>query len=91
MSAAIAFMLSRYLGIVWISGNKKGRLTQWFGRLESFGWKSLAASRLTPFLPCAVVNYGYGLTNIRLFVYTITSCVFFIPYKLVVTYIGSHL
>jgi uncharacterized membrane protein YdjX (TVP38/TMEM64 family) len=91
VSAAIAFMFSRYLSVFWISAQKKGRLIQWIERLESYGWKSLAISRLTPFLPCAIVNYGYGLTNIRLLVYTITNLIFFIPYKLIVTYIGSHL
>lgn len=91
VSAVFAFLLSRYIGIVWISCHKKGCLIQWLDRLESFGWKSLAVSRLTPFLPCAIVNYGYGLTNIRLFVYTLTNILFFIPYKIIVTYIGSHL
>ena len=91
VSAALAFMLSRHLGMTLISNHKKGRLIQWLERFESFGWKSLALSRLTPFLPCAIVNYGYGLTNIRLFVYTLTSFVFFIPYKLILTYVGSQL
>ncbi|CAM3010510.1 putative integral inner membrane protein [Legionella steigerwaltii] len=91
VSAAIAFIISRYLGLYWLPRGKNKLLAQWLERLESFGWKSLAVARLTPFLPCSIVNYGYGLTNIRLFVYTITNLIFFIPYKLIITYIGSHL
>jgi uncharacterized membrane protein YdjX (TVP38/TMEM64 family) len=91
VSATIAFMISRYLGLTCLSSGKNKLLTQWLKRVESFGWKSLAVSRLTPFVPCAIVNYGYGLTNIRLLVYTSTNFVFFIPYKLIITYTGSHL
>lgn len=91
VSASIAFMISRYFGFSWLPGSKNRLLTQWMNRFESFGWKSLALCRLTPFLPCSIVNYGYGLTNMRLFVYTTTNLIFFIPYKLIITYIGSHL
>jgi uncharacterized membrane protein YdjX (TVP38/TMEM64 family) len=91
VSATIAFMLSRMLGIDWLSGRKKGYLTHLLKNFNLFGWKSLAVSRMTPFLPCAIVNYGYGLTQMRLFVYTIINFIFFIPYKLIVTYMGAHL
>lgn len=91
VSASIAFMISRYFGFAWLPDNKNILLAKWLNRLESFGWKSLAISRLTPFLPCSIVNYGYGLTNMRLFVYTTTNLIFFIPYKLIITYMGSHL
>ncbi len=91
VSAAIAFMISRYFGFSWLPCGKNRLLVQWLEHLESFGWKSLAVSRLTPFLPCSIVNYGYGLTNMSLSVYTITNLIFFIPYKLIITYIGSYL
>ena len=70
---------------------KSRLLVQWHKRIESFGWKSLAISRLTPFLPCSIISYGYGLTNMNLFIYTVTNLIFFIPYKLLITFIGSHL
>ena len=91
MSASIAFMISRYFGLFWLPSSKNRLLAKWLNQLESFGWKALAVSRLTPFLPCSLVNYGYGLTSMKLFVYTITNLIFFIPYKLIITYIGSHL
>ncbi len=91
VSAAMAFIISRSLGFSWFPGNKKKLLVQWGERFESLGWKSLALSRLIPFLPCSIVNYGYGLTNMNLWVYTITNFIFFIPYKLSITYIGSYL
>ena len=91
ISANIAFIISRHLGSYWLPHNKNKQVTQYLERFESFAWKSLAVSRLIPFLPCAVVNYGYGLTNIRLLIFTLTNFIFFIPYKLIITYTGSHL
>jgi uncharacterized membrane protein YdjX (TVP38/TMEM64 family) len=91
ISATIAFMLSRMLGSNWLSDCKKKWLTRIMENFNSLGWKSLAVSRMTPFLPCAIVSYGYGLTQMRLLVYTIINFIFFTPYKLMVTYIGSHL
>ncbi|MFZ4077148.1 MAG: TVP38/TMEM64 family protein [Legionellaceae bacterium] len=88
-SASMAFMISRKVGLAWFPYGKN-RLNQGLARLESLGWKSLAVSRLTPFLPCSLVNYGYGLTKINPFVYTITNLIFFIPYKLIVAYVGSY-
>lgn len=88
-SASMAFMISRKLGLSWFPYGKN-RLAQGLERLESLGWKSLAVSRLTPFLPCSLVNYGYGLTKINFFVYTITNFIFFIPYKLIMAYAGAH-
>lgn len=91
ISAAIAFLITRYFGFSWLSRHKNKLLTKCLNQFESLGWKSLAVSRVTPFIPCAIVNYSYGLTNMNLFVYTITNIIFFIPYKLMMTYIGSHL
>lgn len=91
VSASIAFMISRYFGFSWLPSSKNRLLIKWLSQLESFGWKALAVSRLTPFLPCAIINYGYGLTNMRLLVYTTINIIFFIPSKLIITYIGSHL
>jgi uncharacterized membrane protein YdjX (TVP38/TMEM64 family) len=79
------------LGSNWLSDCKKKWLTRIMENFNSLGWKSLAVSRMTPFLPCAIVSYGYGLTQMRLLVYTIINFIFFTPYKLMVTYIGSHL
>ena len=91
VSSIIAFKISRYFGFSWMPFAKSRLLVQWHKRIESFGWKSLAISRLTPFLPCSIISYGYGLTNMNLFIYTVTNLIFFIPYKLLITFIGSHL
>ena len=89
VSSAMAFIISRHFGCHWLPHKKNKTIMHWIDSLESFGWKSLAVSRLTPFLPCSLVNYGYGLTKIRLLVYNVTNLVFFIPYKLLLTYFGS--
>jgi len=91
ISASIAFMMSRYLGFPSFLGSQNKLLIKQQKIFSNLGWKSLAVSRLTPFLPCSIVNYGYGLTNITLLSYTITNLIFFIPYKLIIAYTGAHL
>ncbi|HHT0593471.1 TPA: TVP38/TMEM64 family protein [Legionella anisa] len=89
LSAVIAFMISRHVGLSWLSVKKRKQLDSWLGRLDSYGWKSLALCRLVPFLPCAIVNYGYGFTQIKASVFIVTSFIFLIPLKVVETYCGS--
>ena len=89
LSASLAFLVSRHMGIDWIPGIDQQRIAAWSSRVESLGWKSLALCLLTPFIPCAIVNYGYGFTRIKLLTYILTSFIFFIPYKFVVTYLGN--
>ncbi|KTD11062.1 putative integral inner membrane protein [Legionella gratiana] len=88
LSATIAFMISRHIGLGWLSAKKRQQLDNWIKRLDSYGWKSLALCRLTPFIPCAIVNYGYGFTRIKTSVFIITSFIFFIPLLVVETYCG---
>ncbi|HHF7367669.1 TPA: VTT domain-containing protein [Legionella bozemanae] len=88
LSAVIAFMISRHVGLAWLSGKKKQQLDGWLRHIDSYGWKSLALCRLVPFLPCAMINYGYGFTQIKTSVFILTSFIFFIPLKVVETYCG---
>lgn len=88
LSAVIAFMMSRHVRLACLSVKKRQQLDGWLRRLDSYGWKSLALCRLVPFLPCAIVNYGYGFTQIKASIFIVTSFIFFIPLKVVETYCG---
>ncbi len=91
ISALFSFLISRYFGLNWMSPRKQTKLFHWISRFQSLGWRSLATARVTPFLPCSIVNYAYGLTHIKISTYNLTNLIFFIPYKLIATYIGAHL
>lgn len=91
ISAFFSFLISRYVGLTWLSPRKQAELSRWFSRFQSLGWRSLATARVTPFLPCSIINYAFGLTRIKISTYNLTNLIFFIPYKLIATYIGAHL
>lgn len=88
LSATIAFMISRHIGLDWLSEKRRHQLNHWIKHLDSYGWKSLALCRLTPFIPCAIVNYGYGFTRIKTSVFIGISFIFFIPLTVLETYFG---
>ena len=89
ISASCGFLISRYVGLNWMSAKKKNRIDLFLSQLEGHGWKSVAVFRLLPFVPFNLVNYGFGLTKITLRSYVITTFIFLIPYKIAVNY-GGH-
>lgn len=65
--AAIAFVISRWLGKRWLeaklTGNSTLRALQ--PAVEREGWKIILLSQLHPLFPTSLLNYLYGLTRIR--------------------------
>ncbi|HSU86818.1 MAG TPA: VTT domain-containing protein [Chthoniobacterales bacterium] len=65
--AAIAFLLSRWLGRRWL--RRKLLRNRTLGALEPAvereGWKIILLSQLHPLFPTSLLNYLYGLTTIR--------------------------
>lgn len=88
LSALVAFMIGRYIGIEWLPNRVKLKIEHWMNQMNQYGWKSLALCRLMPFIPCAVVNYAFGFTQIKARSFVLTSFIFFIPYKFLETYSG---
>jgi uncharacterized membrane protein YdjX (TVP38/TMEM64 family) len=89
LSAGLSFLISRYIGLHWLSETKSKQINAGLARIESYGWKSLALCRLTPFLPCAPVNYAFGLTSMRFSVFIAITLPFYMPLKWLETYIGA--
>jgi len=87
IAAVSAFLISRYFGTDWLSPKKSAALQRLSHRIEHHGWKSVAVMRLTP-APFSLVNYGFGLTQINLRLYALTTFLFLIPYKIIATYFG---
>lgn len=86
-SAICAFLISRHLGTSWLSSCKNTSIQHLIKHIKSPSWKSVALLRLIP-APFSLVNYGFGLTQIKLRSYTLTTFLFLIPYKVMITYCG---
>jgi len=81
LGAALAFLAARYLArervAAWLAGNEK------FRRLEELtarhGEVIVAVTRLVPLFPFTLLNYGFGLTNIRFSTYLFWSWLCMLP------------
>ncbi len=67
VGAAIAFYISRYLGKGWLERRLRQNktLVALQPAVDREGWKIILLSQLHPLFPTSLLNYLYGLTNIR--------------------------
>ena len=65
--AAIAFFLSRWIGRSWLRSklHQNATLVALEPAVQREGWKIILLSQLHPLFPTSLLNYLYGLTNIR--------------------------
>ena len=90
--ACVAFLVARYLGRDWI----RAKLTapRWQKLDEDVarnGWKVVAFTRLIPLFPFNLLNYAFGLTNIRFGHYAITSFICMLPATIAFISLSSSL
>lgn len=86
LGAGVAFCISRYLASDWfVHKNGHSRLIQ---GVEKRGWQFVALLRLVPIVPFNLVNYGLGMTRIRLSHYLLTTVIFLAPGEIIYTYCG---
>ena len=89
--AALAFGVSRHLGRNRVEHAERHHPT--FKALDSAvregGWRIVALTRLSPFIPFGMQNYLYGLTPIGFWTCIATSSVFMLPGVFVYVYLGS--
>lgn len=86
--ALSSFLISRHLVHAWFSKKRGKRLNQLIAGVNQKGWLFVALLRVFPILPFNLVNYGLGLTDISLRMYSITTIVFLIPAEILYTYFG---
>lgn len=65
--AAISFFISRSIGRQWLRGklSRNKTLVALEPAIEKEGWKIILLSQLHPLFPTSLLNYLYGLTQIR--------------------------
>ena len=89
--ASLAFLIGRYLARDWVE--KKIRGNQKFEAIDRAvahkGWKIVGLTRLSPIFPFNLLNYAFGLTQIRLKDYFFASWIGMLPGTFMYVYIGS--
>ncbi|MDX1837509.1 TVP38/TMEM64 family protein [Legionella taurinensis] len=88
LGAGCAFCISRYLANDWFTHKKGIRHNRLIQGVEKRGWQFVAVLRLVPLVPFNLVNYGLGMTRIRLSHYLLTTLIFLAPGEVIYTYCG---
>jgi uncharacterized membrane protein YdjX (TVP38/TMEM64 family) len=88
LGATLAFLMARYVASDWVSRTTGERLTRLMRGVEEEGWRFVAFVRLVPFFPFNLVNYAFGLTQIRITEYVAASFFCMAPGALAYTWLG---
>jgi uncharacterized membrane protein YdjX (TVP38/TMEM64 family) len=88
LGATLAFLVARYLASDWVEQKTGGRLKRLIEGVEQEGWRFVAFTRLVPIFPFNLLNYGFGLTRVKLSHFVIASLICMLPGTLAFTYIG---
>lgn len=92
IGASIAFLIARYTARDWISA--KLTAPRWKKLDEDVarqGWKVVAFTRLIPLFPFNLLNYAFGLTNVRFSHYVVTSFICMLPATIAFISLSSSL
>jgi uncharacterized membrane protein YdjX (TVP38/TMEM64 family) len=91
ISATISFAVSRWLGQRWLRQKlSRQPLFRALGpAVEREGWKIIFLSQLHPLLPTSLINYFYGLTQIRFRTYMLWVSIGRAPGIFLYVYLGT--
>jgi uncharacterized membrane protein YdjX (TVP38/TMEM64 family) len=79
IGATLAFLLAKSLGRDFVDQLLGGRFADFERRLEKHGFTSLLILRLLPWFPFNGINFGSGLTRIRLRDYVLATAIGILP------------
>ena len=79
IGATLAFLLSRWLGRDFVNQMLGGRLQRLDERLSRHGFLGLLLLRMVPIFPFNGLNFGCGLTGIRLRDYVLATAIGILP------------
>lgn len=91
LGAVASFLLGRSLGRPAVERLVGGRLDRLDGFLARRGLVAVVGLRLAPLVPFALLNYGSGVTAVRLRDYTIGSAIGMTPGIVAYTAVGGSL
>jgi uncharacterized membrane protein YdjX (TVP38/TMEM64 family) len=91
LGATVAFLVGRHLTREfierWISSN--AHFTAVDQAVGKQGFKMVLLTRLSPVFPFNLLNYAFGLTRVRFWVYVLASWLGMIPGTVMYVYLGS--
>ena len=80
IGASFAFFIARYFLREWVEEKIKGTKLESLDRTtEKNGWKLVAFTRLIPLFPYNMLNYFFGITNVKFFHYLLATFFCMIP------------
>ncbi|MDG4828247.1 TVP38/TMEM64 family protein [Solwaraspora sp. WMMD1047] len=91
VGAVASFLLGRWLGRPAVERLVGGRLDRLDGFLARRGLVAIVGLRLAPLVPFALLNYGSGVTAVRLRDYTLGSAIGMTPGIVAYTAVGGSL
>jgi uncharacterized membrane protein YdjX (TVP38/TMEM64 family) len=92
LAASVSFLLTRSVARGWVAKHvaRSPRFAAIDHGVGQHGFKIVLLIRLQPvFLPFAVLNYGLGLTRVRLRDYILASGIGMLPINILYVYLGS--
>ena len=91
LAATLAFLLGRSAARGWISRRMEAqpRFAAIDEAIEESGFKIVLLLRLSPLFPFNLLNYGLGLTRVRLRDFVVASFLGMFPGTLLYVYLGS--
>jgi len=91
LGATAAFLVGRYLARDWVARKiaKNAKFAAIDEAVGREGWKIVGLTRLSPVFPFTLLNYAYGLTNVKLRDYFFASWIGMMPGTVMYVYLGS--
>ena len=91
LGATLAFLVGRHLARRRIEKQIEGNPT--FSAIDQAvsgeGWKVVGLTRLSPIFPFTLLNYAYGVTQVKFSHYVLASWIGMMPGTVLYVYIGS--
>jgi len=90
-SAALAFLISRYIARDWVAGkvSQIPSLNKLDAVVANSGFKFVLLIRLSPVFPFTLFNYAYGSTGVKFASYILGTWLGMIPGTVMYVYLGS--
>lgn len=91
LGATCAFLVGRYLARDAIARKIEGneRFAAIDKAVAEEGWKIIGLTRLSPVFPFTLLNYAFGLTQVKLRHYVLASWIGMMPGTVMYVYLGS--
>ena len=91
LSAAIAFLIGRYIARGWVAEKIKYRpgFKRIDAKVSEQGFKIVFLMRLSPIFPFTLHNYGYGSTGVKFVSYIFATWLGMMPGTIMYVYFGT--